>query len=56
MASERSCSATMSDRRVMSQYHSFVIILGGVGAAWPTLDTGALCWCWCSLWLYGAQN
>jgi len=38
MASERSCSVTMSDRRVMSQYHRFVIILGSAG---PT-RTGAL--------------
>jgi len=28
MACERSCSVTMFDRRVMSQYYSFVIMLG----------------------------
>jgi len=32
MACERSCSVTMFDRRVMSQYHGFVIMLGGGGA------------------------
>jgi len=36
MASERSCSITMPDRRVMSQFDSFVIILGSAGATCPT--------------------
>jgi len=31
-ANERACSFTISDCRVMSQYHSFFIILGGAGA------------------------
>jgi len=38
----------MFDRRVMSQYHSFAIILGIVLSRYARLnqlDTGALCWC-----------
>jgi len=35
MVCERSCSVTMSDRRVMSQYYSFVIMLGGASATRP---------------------
>ena len=35
MACERSCSIT-TDRRVMSQYHSFVIMRGGTGTTRPT--------------------
>ena len=35
MASERSCSVTMSDRSVVSQYYSFVTMLGGAGATLP---------------------
>jgi len=34
-ASESSCSVTMFDRDVVSQYHSFVTMLGGVGATRP---------------------
>jgi len=33
MACERSCSVSMSDRCVMSHADSFVIMLGGAGAA-----------------------
>jgi len=47
MACERSCSVTLSDRRVMSHYHSFVIMLGGAGA-WRNVDAG--------LELDGARN
>jgi len=36
MASECSCSITMPDRRVMSQYDSFVIILRSASATYPT--------------------
>jgi len=36
MACERSCSVTMSDRRVTSQHHKFVIVLGSGGAIRPT--------------------
>ena len=36
MASEHSCFVTMSDRRVVSQYHRFVMMLVGVGATSPT--------------------
>jgi len=36
MAFERFCSVTNSDPHVMSQYHSFVIMLGGAGTARPT--------------------
>jgi len=36
MASERSCSVTMSDLRVMSQYCSFVIMLSGASATRST--------------------
>jgi len=36
MASERSCSVAMSDRRVMSQYRNFVIMLSGASATHPT--------------------
>jgi len=36
MTCERACSDTVSDRRVMSQYRSFVIMLGGAGATRPT--------------------
>ena len=42
MASERSCSITMSDHRVVSQYHSFVIILDRAGATLSALDKGAV--------------
>jgi len=38
MACERSCSVTISDRRIMSQYHSFVILLDGVDATRPTYN------------------
>ena len=36
MACERSCSVTMSDRREMSQYDSFVLMPSGAGATRPT--------------------
>jgi len=36
MASERSCSVTMSDPHVTSQYHSFVMMTGGAGTTRPT--------------------
>jgi len=36
MASEHSLSVTMSDSRVMSQYHRFVVALVGAGATRPT--------------------
>jgi len=36
LAYERSCSVTMSDHRVMSQYHSFAIVHGGAGVTRPT--------------------
>jgi len=36
MASERSCSVTMSDRRVFSRYSRFVTMLGGAGTSAPT--------------------
>jgi len=36
MASERSCSVTMSDPRVMSHYHSFFIMLRGASVTRPT--------------------
>ena len=36
MVCERSCSVTMSGRRVLSQYGSFVITLGGADATLPT--------------------
>jgi len=36
MTCERSCSVTACDSRVMSQCHSFVIMLGGAGATRPT--------------------
>jgi len=32
MACERSCYVTMSGRCVMSQYHSFALMLSGAGA------------------------
>ena len=32
MTGEPSCSVTVSDRRVMSQCRSFVVMLGGAGA------------------------
>jgi len=47
-ACERPCSVTMSDPRVMSQYHSFVIIRAGVskcGARFETLLRGPIQWC-----------
>jgi len=34
---EPSCSVTMFDRRVMSQYYSFVTMLGVASAARPIL-------------------
>jgi len=40
MASEYSYSVTMSDRHVVSQYYSFAIMLGGVGATCPTCALG----------------
>ena len=36
MACERSCSVTMSERRDMPQYDSFVIMHGGAGTTRPT--------------------
>jgi len=36
MTSEHSYSVTMSDRRVTSQYHRFVMMLVGAGATRPT--------------------
>jgi len=35
MACEFSCSVTVSNRHVMAQYHSFVIMLGGSGTTRP---------------------
>ena len=35
MASERSCTVTISDRCVPTQYHSFVILLDGAGETRP---------------------
>jgi len=55
MASER--SVTMSDRRVVSQYHSFVTMLGGSGAIRPTsmhLITSVF-FCFAYLTLYQAR-
>jgi len=36
MASERFCSVSMSDPRVMSQYRNFVMMLSGANATRPT--------------------
>jgi len=38
MTSEGSCSVTMSDPRVMSQYRNFVIMLSGASAGVPNLS------------------
>jgi len=48
----------MSDHRVMSQYRSFAIILGGAGAKTPDLIRyrRVVLMQFCSLWFYGAQN
>jgi len=40
MASERSCSVAMFDRRVMSQYRNFVIMISGASATRPTYALG----------------
>jgi len=36
MACEHFCSVTMSDPRVMSQYHSFVVMLSAASVTRPT--------------------
>jgi len=46
----------MSDHRVMSQYHSFVIVHGSTGATRQTYALDMDMMQLCSLWLYGAHN
>jgi len=60
MACEHFCSVTMSDPRVMSQYHSFVVMLSGASVTRPTrhyaLGKATVLMQLCSLWMHGAQN
>jgi len=48
MASEHSSSVTRSGHRVVSQFHSFITILDGVGATRPALGMGAVLMQHCS--------